>query len=292
MSADLHELTAVYALDALSGEEQARFEEHLEECTACRQEVAELQATLGEIGEVFEEAPPAGLKDLVLAEIDQTPQERSPGETAAPGDGDMATTSPTQDAAGGAVDEFSSRRHAAPQSRAEGDAGDGRVDELAARRAAPKWVTGMMATAAGIVVILVVGVSVIVTNLNERIDELEAATSDMTEMLATPDAQAVTVEGPDGSFVRVVMSASRGEAMFLADGMDPAPHEHTYELWLIDDEGAHSAGVFDVDETGRVTQLMSGDMERTAAIGVTVEPEGGSPEPTTDPVMLIDFEEA
>lgn len=307
MSTDLHLLSGAYALDALSEDERAEFEAHLAVCEACREEVAEMQATLGDVGSAFEEAPPAGLKNRVLAQIDQTPQdapleprapsadaegssellafptEPEPGSPALPGD-DVASD-----------DEVSGPRVSGP--RAPGHPGseprsDGPADELAARRASPPWWNGMLATAAAIVAVLVVGVSLLVANLNQRIDELETATSDMAEMLAAPDAQSLAAEGPDGSFARVVLSASRGEAMFLADGMDPAPHEHTYELWVIDDEGAHSAGLFDVDETGRVTQLMSGDMERAAAIGVTVEPEGGSPQPTTEPVMLIEIADA
>jgi anti-sigma-K factor RskA len=262
MSTDLHVLSGAYALDALSEDELAEFEAHLAECAACREEVAVMQATLGNVGAAFEEAPPAGLKDRVLARVDRTPQ-----------DAPLRSRVPSADADASELSE-------------------GPVDELAARRAAPPWRYGVLATAATVAAVLVVGLSVLVANLNQRIDELETATSDMSEMLAAPDAQSLAAEGPDGSFARVVMSASRGEAMFLADGMDPAPHEHTYELWLIDDEGARSVGLFDVDDTGRVTHLLRGDMERAAAIGVTVEPEGGSPEPTTDPVMLIELEEA
>ena len=43
--ADPHSLTGVYALDALDRDEQATFEEHLRQCSACRAEVAELTET-------------------------------------------------------------------------------------------------------------------------------------------------------------------------------------------------------------------------------------------------------
>jgi anti-sigma-K factor RskA len=319
MSTDLHILSGAYALDALSEDEQAEFEAHLAECEACREEVAEMQATLGDVGAAFEQAPPTGLKDRVLAQIDQTPQDvplqprtsSSEAETSLELDTDArpeltaeasseaskgSTSEPSEDGPSDLSAYRTEREPGAPDASRDDDVAEprsgGPVDELAARRSAPPWWNGMLATAAAIVAVLVVGVSLLVANLNQRIDELETATSDMAEMLAAPDARSLAAEGPDGSFARVVLSASRGEAMFLADGMDPAPHEHTYELWVIDDEGAHSAGLFDVDETGRVTQLMSGDMERAAAIGVTVEPEGGSPQPTTDPIMLIELADA
>lgn len=300
MSADLHMLSGAFALDALSDEEQAEFEAHLEECEACREEVAEMRATLGALGAAYEEAPPAGLRNRVLAQIDQTPQDTSRERATQ----DVPLEPRAQSADEGATPDLAAYRAehesaAAPDTPLRDEPADqrnegtgGPVDQLTARRATAPWWNGMLATAAAIVAVLLVGVSLLVANLNERIDELETATSDMAEMLAAPDAQTLAAQGPEGSFARVILSASRGEAMFLADGMDPAPQEHTYELWVIDDEGAHPAGLFDVDDSGRVTQLLSGDMERAAAIGVTVEPEGGSPEPTTEPIMLIEIADA
>lgn len=275
MSQELHELAGIYALDALPEDEQAEFEEHLEQCEACRREVVELQATTSALAVAVEETPPAGLRDRVLAQVDQTPQEAGPDtDDAGPDDAgthDAGThDAGTDDAATGAGDELAARR--------------------AARSAARPWWAGVLAPAAAIVVVLLVGVSFLVADLYDRIDELEATSTQVEEVLAAPDAQTITVEGEEGSFARVVASASRGEAVFLADGMSPLDAEQTFQLWLIDEEGADPAGLFDVDEQGRTTQVLAGDLRTAAAIGVTVEPAGGSPQPTTDPVMVIELE--
>lgn len=272
MSSELHELTGAYALDALPEDEQARFEEHLESCAACRREVAELQAAVAGVGELLEQAPPAGLKERVLADIDQVPQEapRAPAAHAEPG-----APPPT-----------------APEAPSAGE-GPSPGDELGARRAARRpWWAGLQGVAAAVVAVLVVGLGTVIVNLYDRIDELETASSQVTEVLSAPDADTITVEGEAGSSARVVVSASRGEAVFLADGMDQVSAEQTYELWLIDDAGAEPAGLFDVDEQGRATQVLTGDLESAAAIGVTVEPAGGSPQPTSDPVMVIELADA
>ncbi len=271
MSQDLHELAGIYALDALPEDEQARFEEHLEACAACQREVAELQDTMAGLAELTEQPPPSGLKDRVLAEIDEVPQEAAP--PAAPSGQPRAL-----DAAG-------------PTTGLDDDPDEPPRDELAARRAARPWWGGLLAPAAAVVAILVVGVSVLVANLNERIDELEAANAQVVEVLSAPDAETITVEAEDGAFARVVVAASLGEAVFVADGMPSLSPEETYELWLIDDEGAVPAGLFDVDEQGRATQLLTGDLQQAAAIGVTVEPAGGSPQPTSDPVILVELED-
>ena len=75
MAPDIHTLTGAYALDALPEAERAQFEEHLEDCDACAQEVRELQATAADLGHLLYEPPPAALRERVLAEIDETRQE-------------------------------------------------------------------------------------------------------------------------------------------------------------------------------------------------------------------------
>jgi anti-sigma-K factor RskA len=251
MTADIHTLTGAYAADALSEDERRTFEQHLAACEACAQEVAELQATAARLGAASHEPPPPDMKAAVLARIDQVRQE--PPRTSADH--------------GAAVADLDARR---------------------ARRGGG-WSRSLALPAAAVAVIAVLGLAALAAGLNARLGEAETHASQLSEVLAAPDAQLVRTEGPAGSHAQVVVSASRGEAVFVVAGMDPAPHEHTYELWLIDADGARPAGLFDVDERGRATRMMTGDLDRTLAIGVTIEPVGGSPRPTTDPVMVVEL---
>jgi anti-sigma-K factor RskA len=73
-SSDLHTLTGVYAMNALSGSERAEFEAHLPRCPSCVQEVTELQATTAVLGAAVEFAPPAHLRAQVLAGVTTTRQ--------------------------------------------------------------------------------------------------------------------------------------------------------------------------------------------------------------------------
>jgi anti-sigma-K factor RskA len=258
MRADIHTLTGAYVVDALPEDEQRLFEEHLEECDACRQEVGELLVTATRLGGSLREPPPAGLRDAVMAEIDQTRQEPPSAAEASEGTDD-------------AVAQLDDRR----------------------RRDEPRrWWTHLVAPAAAVVAIAVVGLSLMVANLTDRLDQLEAASSQVTDVLAAPDAETLSVEGPDGSFARVVVASSRGEAVFLTDGMPATSPDEIYELWLIDEEGPAPAGLFDVDERGRATRVLTGDLAGAAAIAVTVEPAGGSPQPTSDPLMVVELDEA
>ena len=67
--------------------------------------------------------------------------------------------------------------------------------------------------------------------------------------------------------------------------------EQTYQLWLIGDDGPVSVGLFTVDPVGLGTLAVEADsaVYDYQAIGVSIEPAGGSPQPTGDIVMLSEI---
>lgn len=73
-AADLHTLTGAYAADALEPVEREEFEQHLQECADCRQEVAELRATTARLAGASFETPSPTLRARVLDEISRTRQ--------------------------------------------------------------------------------------------------------------------------------------------------------------------------------------------------------------------------
>lgn len=75
MADDPHELSALYALDALEEDERARYEEHLRDCASCRDKVAGFRDTAGSLAYVAEgSASPEALRGRVLAAIRAEPQ--------------------------------------------------------------------------------------------------------------------------------------------------------------------------------------------------------------------------
>ena len=67
MADDLHTLSAPYALDALTGDERDRFEEHMKTCDRCRDELAGLQEAAASLAFVVEgPAPPSALRSSIL----------------------------------------------------------------------------------------------------------------------------------------------------------------------------------------------------------------------------------
>lgn len=74
MSPDVHALTGAYATDALDADERAAFELHLQACTSCRDEVAELQATTERLAKAAWSSPPPELRTRVMAATATTRQ--------------------------------------------------------------------------------------------------------------------------------------------------------------------------------------------------------------------------
>lgn len=98
----------------------------------------------------------------------------------------------------------------------------------------------------------------------------------------------VGVFGGDLSALSIVYSPDSGDALLSGDGIDAPPDGQVYQLWRTDgDDGDElvSLGVFTPDATGTVEFLVD-DAESPADVTytVTVEPAGGSGEPTGDPI--------
>lgn len=72
--ADTHVDVAAYVLDALTGEDQARFEAHLAGCPGCRCQLQEFSETTAQLSAQTATSPPDRLRTDVLAAIVQIPQ--------------------------------------------------------------------------------------------------------------------------------------------------------------------------------------------------------------------------
>lgn len=309
---DIHTLTGAYAVDALPDDEREVFEQHLLACDACAQEVTELQATAARLSDAAFELPPPSLRDRVLAEIDATRQE-PPLPSRTEDDGPPAPPTGRVDAdtdTDADVDVASTSAPAAVAAIA---------DELGARRARrARIVTAVTSVAAAVLAVAVGALAVTLASVRSELDavsaELQAASADLAatseqltlaegqlrdldgapslqvaELMTAEDVVTVAADGEDGLAGRLVASPDRGEGVFVATGWDKAPHEHTYEAWLVYGDGAVPAGLFDVDDEGRGFHPLTGDLGEAVAVAVTIEPEGGSPEPTTTPILVLEL---
>jgi anti-sigma-K factor RskA len=108
-------------------------------------------------------------------------------------------------------------------------------------------------------------------------------------VLADPDAQRVTQELANGATATVVRSAKEHRAVIVTEDMPAPPDGKVYQLWLqTPSADMVSAGLM---PAGRTTALLDGDADDAIGVGLSVEPEGGSQQPT-EVVALFDLREA
>ena len=110
------------------------------------------------------------------------------------------------------------------------------------------------------------------------------------QVIEASDARSVAVDLGDAGNATVTRSESLGKAVITTDDMAPAPSGKVFELWLQVDGEMVPAGLM---PPGEDTQMvLEGDATTATAVGITVEPEGGSDQPTTEPIALFDFSQA
>lgn len=256
---DLHALSGAYAVDALDADERARYEAHLATCADCREEVASLQEAAALLGTDPVE-PPSSVRDSVLAGIASI-RPLPPLTPVTPAASDTTATAP---AAG---------------------------DELAARRTRRSLVQRLARTpllvAAAVVLLLAVGTALVRPWADDRPDQPNLSAID--RVLTAADATSVEKEFEDGSRATVIVSRSEGRAVIRTEDMALAPAGKVYELWLQTPEGAMVPAGLMPDEADNEI-LLDGDASEAKAVGITIEPDGGSRLPTTTPIAVLALE--
>jgi hypothetical protein len=85
---------------------------------------------------------------------------------------------------------------------------------------------------------------------------------------------------------RVLFSPGHG-VVFIGAAMPRLAVGHTFELWLIPASGNPiPAGTFPANDDASAVYVRTFDNTTAAAVAVTVEPDGGSPQPTTTPFIV------
>jgi hypothetical protein len=116
-----------------------------------------------------------------------------------------------------------------------------------------------------------------------------ARTADeIAAVLAAPDAKVRAAELVGGASGAVVVSRGEDRAVFVASGMTRPPGGKVYQLWFDDRGGMRSAGLMDPGRADQ-TVLMRGAVDGASGVGITLEPEGGSDQPTSAPLARVPF---
>jgi anti-sigma-K factor RskA len=76
-------------------------------------------------------------------------------------------------------------------------------------------------------------------------------------------------------------------AVLVVENMPPVPEGKTYQIWVIEDDDPQPSGLFKPKQDS-VAAVVEHPLGGGDVIAVTVEPEGGSPKPTSDPMLAAE----
>lgn len=268
---DLHSLAAPYALDALEPAERVRFEKHLAKCPACVTEVRALAEDAVRLAWSTAARPPAAMRDRVLAAVRATPQEpaRAPSQQTA-----RASSQDSAPARG--------RGGQLPPHVWGAQPPPGRSHAPRGRR--PLFVPFATATAAAALVVASL-FAVEANRTQEELDSARAQSREIAHVLAAPDARAGGGRDAQGRSITVLASAAEREAIVTLSGYGEPEGGRVHQLWLMRPDGRpRSLGLFE----GGDTPLVATDLDKSAtSLAVTIEPDGGSPQPTSQPIVQL-----
>lgn len=257
MEKQLHLLTGAYALNALSEADRAEFERYALGNLDALEEVRGLSETAALLAFASPaEVPPPEMKANVMASIRNTRQ--------------LPASSVVRD--------ISSARKTSGRSRTSS-------------QERSRWVP-LVSAAAALALFAGVGGWVVGQNssesdLHKQLLASESQQEALLSIMAAPDAKIATTAVSTGGTVTVASSATANQAAVMVKGLPAPPPGKTYEMWFISAAGAVPAGLMsDHDPATPSMQVLTGSMGGATHVGITVEPEGGSPAPTTTPIVV------
>ena len=131
--------------------------------------------------------------------------------------------------------------------------------------------SAVLAAAAAVVLIAIGGL--FVATRNDGSDDPIAA------VLDADDVTTRTLEGSLGTTLEVAYSADEGAMVITGDDVPAVAEDETYQVWMVDESGALPGGTFRPDAAGHVALRVDADPSGFV-VGVTLEPSGGSEQPT------------
>lgn len=81
-----------------------------------------------------------------------------------------------------------------------------------------------------------------------------------------------------------VMEMGNGQTFLVTQDLPRLPENKTYQIWLIENDQPRPSGLFEPDE-GITAASLDEPVNGAEVVAVTVEPDDGSPAPTSNPIL-------
>jgi hypothetical protein len=142
-----------------------------------------------------------------------------------------------------------------------------------------------MVAAVAIVIACVLGIRLASTQ--RQLSAAQAQARAISGVLSAPDARIVSGRTSTGAVATVVVSAARRDLAITMAGLRTLPDGQVYQLWLIGPPRTRSAGLLPAAVAGRAGPVLATGLVSGDKLGMTIEPAGGTSQPTTSPLMVL-----
>lgn len=153
------------------------------------------------------------------------------------------------------------------------------------RRDRSPWALRLSAAAAAVLLVVSGVLGILLVQARQSDEPAVAQAAAIAEIVQAGDAQVVNQGDDEAGRMTALVSKSANRMLLLSGDLKAPPSGHDYQAWTISGEQATSAGLIR-PEDGKAALDVTG-IDAADAVGITVEPAGGSEQPTTDPIMVF-----
>ncbi|MFB8368672.1 anti-sigma factor domain-containing protein [Pseudarthrobacter sp. NPDC055928] len=248
------DLAELYALDAVTDAERAAIDQYISSAPEAerrlfQERVRQARETLAKTFTAEEEPP----SDLFARIIAQLPAQGSAQAAAAAPEATPAVPlhqpAPAVDG-----DELSAARQRREDRRRPGSA--------------RRWLAGV--AAAAVIALGGVGVGAYLADQNDPLNQV----------IRAEDVREASVPVSAGGTATVLISSSKDAVVVKMNGVPAPPAGKVYQMWLIPKDGSAPVSQGLMDEAALSKPAVVKGIASAAALGITVEPVGGSSSPT------------
>lgn len=143
-----------------------------------------------------------------------------------------------------------------------------------------RWRPRLLAAAAAVVLLVAAGIGYLQTSRNDQ----PAMSASVSRVFTAPDAHRATVQTANGGRLVVATSHRLNQMAVETDGLPRLGQAQVYQIWAVHDGAMTSAAVL-ADVKAGASMAMPGPGTEVA---ITIEPAGGSEQPTTKPIVMVD----
>lgn len=146
-------------------------------------------------------------------------------------------------------------------------------------RRTSRWLTGLAVAAAAIVI---AGVGAF--GIRNVLDDDPELGQNVAQVFDAEDVRTATVETANGGRLTVAVSKGLDEMAVDTRELPELDDQRVYQIWAVHGDEMVSAAILSDPQSGAAMGMPNAATE----VALTIEPSGGSEQPTTEPIVQVD----